>query len=528
MPRVLTHIHHTITIYRQPDDQQRNHRSTCAEFKQLTQALSNYLMELPSPTPDLIICGDLILPHADWENGKCQPGATKDEQQMVQELHTLTTENFMVQYVDEPTHRDGNTLDLLFSNNSDLVHSFTSSHSLLSDHLMIEFKAVYKPNTSHQEEKEAKNENEAPKPSQPSFRNFNFFSDKINWESINHAFSNYNWWRDFKGCTPDAMMKKFCAICLATVPDYVPPRSKAQSSSNKIPRHRRILMMTRCRINIQLSKAPPEERRQALKKRLMEIEKKLQYSYHSQTAAREKKAVDSIQQNPKYFFSYAKSFSKIKIGIGPLIDAAKTLITNPKEMAEILAEQYSLVFSQPKYLDKDAEDLFPHSPSENSGLCDVLFSESDLIEAIEELKPNSAAGPDDFPAKLLIMCRHSLARPLYTIWRHSLNTGQVPDLCKFANIVPIHKGKSRAAAKNYRPVALTSLLIKIFEKVIRKHLVSFMEEHQMFNHSQHGFCSGRSCLSQLLAHFDHITHICWNRESLWISFISTSPKRSIK
>ena len=48
-----------ITICRQSDDQQRNHRSTCAEFKQLTQALSNYLMELSSSTPDLIICDDL-------------------------------------------------------------------------------------------------------------------------------------------------------------------------------------------------------------------------------------------------------------------------------------------------------------------------------------------------------------------------------------------------------------------------------------------------------------------------------------
>ena len=297
-----------ITIYRQSDDQQRNHRSRCAEFKQLTQVLSKYLMELPSPTPDLIICDDLNLPHADWENGKCQPGATKDEQQMVQELHTLTTENFMVQYVVETTHRDGNTLDLLFSNNFDLIHSFTSAHYLLSDHHMIEFKAVYKPNISHQEEKVAENENEALKPSQPSFRNFNFFSDDINWESTNHAFSNYNWWWDFKGCTPDAMMEKFCAICLVSVPDYVPPRSKAQSSNNKIPRHRRIFMRTRRRINIQLSKAPTEERRQALRKRLVEIEKKLQYSNHSQTAARKKKAVDSIRRNLKYFFSYAKSF----------------------------------------------------------------------------------------------------------------------------------------------------------------------------------------------------------------------------
>ena len=32
-----------------------------------------------------------------------------------------------------------------------------------------------------------------------------------------------------------------------------------------------------------------------------------------------------------------------------------------------------------------------------------------------------------------------------------------------------------------------------------------MEKHELFNKSQHGFRGGRSCLSQLLAHFDHIT-----------------------
>ena len=117
------------------------------------------------------------------------------------------------------------------------------------------------------------------------------------------------------------------------------------------------------------------------------------------------------------------------------------------------------------------------------------------------------------------MCPHSLARSLYTIWHHSLNTGQVPNLRKVANIVPFHKGKSRAAATIYRPVALTSLLKKIFEKVIRKHLVSFMEEHQMFNHSQHVFRSGRSCLSQLLAHFDHIAHLLEQGKSVDVNYL---------
>eukprot|EP00794_Sanderia_malayensis_P005009 gene5009-5667_t len=137
----------------------------------------------------------------------------------------------------------------------------------------------------------------------------------------------------------------------------------------------------------------------------------------------------------------------------------------------------------------------------------IVFNESDIVEAIEGLKYNSAAGPDNFPANLLYQCRQTLAKPMCMIWRESMNTGTIPSLCKFASIIPIHKGKSKAEAKNCRPVALTSLLIKLFEKVVRKHIVSFMNENQLFNKLQHGFRSGRSCLSQLICHFDRITSV---------------------
>ena len=90
-----------------------------------------------------------------------------------------------------------------------------------------------------------------------------------------------------------------------------------------------------------------------------------------------------------------------------------------------------------------------------------------------------------------------------------MNTGVIPQLCKFAHIVPIYKGKlvSRSAAKSYRPVALTSQLIKTFEKVVRRHIVAFMEKHSLFNISQHGFRMGRSCLSQLIEHLDHVNNL---------------------
>ena len=80
----------------------------------------------------------------------------------------------------------------------------------------------------------------------------------------------------------------------------------------------------------------------------------------------------------------------------------------------------------------------------------------------------------------------------------------LPLIYGYLVVVPIFKGGSKGDPVNYRPVSLTSHLIKICEKVIRKNMVSYMDELDLFNSSQHGFRSGRSCLSQLLSHFDKI------------------------
>ena len=58
--------------------------------------------------------------------------------------------------------------------------------------------------------------------------------------------------------------------------------------------------------------------------------------------------------------------------------------------------------------------------------------------------------------------------------------------------------------ENYRPISLTSHVIKVFERIIRKNLVEYLEENQLLCSNQHGFRSGKSCLSQLLSHIDSI------------------------
>ena len=138
---------------------------------------------------------------------------------------------------------------------------------------------------------------------------------------------------------------------------------------------------------------------------------------------------------------------------------------------------------------------------------------------MSELSPTSAAGPDGVPAILLMNCRLVISRPLALLWGKSLQDGKIPAICKTANIVPIHKGKSRAVPANYRPVALTSQLIKIFEKVVRRKIVSHLDRHNSFNISQHGFRAGRSCVSQLLSHFDHVTALLEQGKSVDVIYL---------
>ena len=67
---------------------------------------------------------------------------------------------------------------------------------------------------------------------------------------------------------------------------------------------------------------------------------------------------------------------------------------------------------------------------------------------------------------------------------------------------PVYKGGSRGSPKNYRPVALTSHLTKVFERVVRKVLVDHLEKNGFLPDGQHGFRKFRSTLTQLLSYWD--------------------------
>ena len=501
-----------IVTYRSPDTP-RNH-STSKEFSAFLEELQKTLRSLPTPTPDLVLVGDFNFPHADWLTGECSSGACKEEQKMVKNLYDATLEHFMTQHIDQSTHINGNTLDLLFTNNSHLIHDLSVIPSSQSDHYRIDVSARYTSPREDQEDTQPKEEDEA-----TDFNRLNFFEESIDWESLDDELKNHKWTSEFRGLDVAGMMDRFTSVCLSISQKYVPlRRPHSTTKRRKIPRHRRILMRNRTKLNKRYIAAKSEASRQSILQNLIKIEKELSKSHEQRRELEEKRAIDKIKVNPKFFFAFGRKHSKIKIGIGPLIDSAKNLISAPQKMAEMLSTQYSSVFSTPGNDNISPHTIFPET-DDPGGIGDIIFDDDELADAMQELKSNAAPGPDGFPSILLKRCSEALSPPLATIWRKSLSTGEIPKVCKTATITPIHKGKSKAVPKNYRPVALTSHLIKVFEKVVRKHIVAFMQDNQLFNDSQHGFLGGRSCLSQLLIHFDRITHELENKKGVDVVYL---------
>ena len=115
-----------------------------------------------------------------------------------------------------------------------------------------------------------------------------------------------------------------------------------------------------------------------------------------------------------------------------------------------------------------------------------------------------AAGPDgiyyQFLTHLPQDCLLTLLKLLNTIWL----SGEIPSSWKEAIVVPIPKlNRDFSDPTNYRPVALTSCLCKVMERMVNDRLVWVLESKILISKFQCGFRKDHSILDHLvrLEHF---------------------------
>ncbi len=82
-----------------------------------------------------------------------------------------------------------------------------------------------------------------------------------------------------------------------------------------------------------------------------------------------------------------------------------------------------------------------------------------------------SSGADKIGGRLLKTCADQLGPVFYNIFQKSLYLQKNPKLRKKAIVVPVRKTSYPKTLNDFRPVALTSLVMKCFEKFVRDELL---------------------------------------------------------
>ena len=120
------------------------------------------------------------------------------------------------------------------------------------------------------------------------------------------------------------------------------------------------------------------------------------------------------------------------------------------------------------------------------------WTQNEISKLIDKLPNKTSSGHDEINNILLKKLKRCLVKHLEMIFNDLILGGKVPNTMKLAEVVPLHKGKSKSILNNYRPISLLTTLSNILEKVVYKCIYNNMEKTNQLYKSQYGFWAKRT------------------------------------
>ena len=195
----------------------------------------------------------------------------------------------------------------------------------------------------------------------------------------------------------------------------------------------------------------------------------------------------SPKSNPKTVYSLLRS-----IAGSPSLFSSSPNFPNcysPRESALVCATYLRSHFSvsQPKtlrsrargYLSEFCRATFPEKS--HSSFCSP-FSPAEFLAAASNISPSTATGPDKVAYLMLRHLPRSRMDFLLHIFNISWSSHSFPSIWKTTSIIPIQKmGKPLDSPASFRPISLTSCVLKLFERIILSRLLFFLESNSILS-----------------------------------------------
>ena len=106
--------------------------------------------------------------------------------------------------------------------------------------------------------------------------------------------------------------------------------------------------------------------------------------------------------------------------------------------------------------------------------CAITVSAADVSKTFKQVNIHKSAGPDGLPGSVLRAYAAQLASVF--IFKISLSESVIPTCFKQTTIVPVPKHTKVTCLNDYRHVALTSVAMKCFERLVMAHINPIIPE----------------------------------------------------
>ena len=413
------------------------------------------------------LVGDFNLRHTSWPEGESSNDVEKGFLDIFDDLS-------LTQLVEGPTHEKGNTLDLVLSN----VPSLVSGLKILdqnavcsSDHYGIAFNLG------------SVTRKRGPKREVPNW-------SRADWDALNNELKHIPWDSHLMHCDADTSWSRFKDILLNCCKKHIPNvkvQYKFQPPWFDSETHNLCRKKERLRAKFKVSNSPEDYAKfsQCRKDFKNLVQEKMSSNFEEEANP------DLIS---KKFWTHLKASSNSS-RIPETVSYNGKFRNNPVDQSELFNAYFADQFSEPSLYNISIN----YHPEPNGGL---QITHQNIRKLLKNINVNKSPGPDGIHGKVLKNCAVSISYPLSLIFKTSYNTGQIPKEWKLANVVPVHKKGSKGSVENYRPISLTCLVMKIFEKIVRDEIM--LRCHHLLNNKQHGFLPQRSCTTQLIPFCDSL------------------------
>lgn len=211
--------------------------------------------------------------------------------------------------------------------------------------------------------------------------------------------------------------------------------------------------------------------------------------------------INGYQYNSKQLWKVVQDITKTKKmnnEITLLTNAADQKITELKEIANEFNDTFSNMgkkLAQNIKLDKNIP--FEQFRSLKSFvMLDTDYQEINSI--INELKNNKSPGCDGLKSETVKCISDYIIEPLVFIINRCMSLGHWPSVFKDTIVIPIFKKGDNTIPSNYRPISLTTNFTKIFEKVLKNRLQSYLKHNKILSDRQFGFRENLSTQDAIL------------------------------